>query len=145
MRFVKIIGLGLVLILPAVSHSATCIGNERTLRDECGAYSQAGMRECLERQVATSEQAIKEAEGTLKTALSRWDEDKKYVDLAQSRLAIASQVFKKNREAQCAFAAALGGGAVGNALDLKQLACMAELNYTRARQLESAAIELAGR
>jgi hypothetical protein len=145
MRIVKIIGLGIILALPAVSRSASCTLDESALRDECGAYSQAGMRECLVKHVATSEQAIKEAEDRMKAALSRWDEDKKYVDVAKSRLVTASRVFNKNREAQCAFAAALGGGAIGNALEIKRLACVAELNYARARQVEAIAVELAVR
>jgi len=43
---------------------------------------------------------------------------------------------------QCALAAALGGGAIGNALEIRRLACEAELNAWRADQLQRALVDL---
>lgn len=141
----RMIGAGALMLLSGLSCAAPCMMDERMLREECSANSQAGIRECLERQVVASEQAIRDAEGNVKNALGRWDEDKKYADLARKRAVKAAQAFKRNREAQCEFAAALGGGAIGNALDIRKLACVAELNFNRAKQLEYAASNLTAR
>lgn len=133
----SIIGLTAVLALPCVSLSAPCVADEKALRDECSAFSQAGMRECLAKHVTSSEQALKAAEGKLKAALSRWDEERRYVGVAGAKYSASVHAFERGRDAQCAFAAALGGGAVGNALEIRRLACVAASNYLRASQLES--------
>ena len=145
MQLKKTVAAVLVLMLPALAWPAACVSNEAALRDECSAYSGAEMRECLERKVAASELAVNDAENKLKTALSRWDEDKKYTDIAKTRFAATSQEFIRNRRVQCAFAVALGGGAIGNALEIRRLACVAELNNQRARQVEAVATGLTER
>lgn len=74
--------------------------------------------------------------------LSKWDEDTRYISVARARLRASNEVFRRYREEQCAFAAALGGGAIGNGLDMLRLACFYELDLTRAKQLESDATTL---
>jgi hypothetical protein len=39
--------------------------------------------------------------------------------------------------AQCSYASALGGGAIGNALELRRLACVVELNTRLAQSITS--------
>lgn len=138
MRAMKVIAPAFILALSSMSRAAPCPIDEISLRDECSAYSQAGMRECLAKHVAASEQALTAAEGRLKTALAKWDEDKKYVDLAKSRLLTATHAFPQGRDAQCAFASSLAGGAAGDSHEIYRLACVAEFNYLRARQLGGA-------
>jgi len=67
----------------------------------------------------------------------KWKEDKKYVDLAKMRFAASRKAFIEYRDKQCAFAASLGGGAIGHALETRRLACMTELNNRRAEQLRN--------
>ncbi|WP_406805837.1 lysozyme inhibitor LprI family protein [Burkholderia semiarida] len=74
--------------------------------------------------------------------LAQWDEDAKYINLAKIRLAASQKAFVKYRTAQYAFASSLGGGAIGNALEMQRLACVAELNNRRAAQLRDAVSDL---
>jgi len=100
------------------------------------------MRDCVEKRFQESEKALKQAEAEAFAALSRWDEDSKYAKLANRRLKAANTVFTRYRDSQCAFAASLGGGAIGSALETGRLACASELNDQRARQLKRAVADL---
>jgi hypothetical protein len=113
------------------------IPNERALRRACSeeALSEVDMRECLEKKAAESEKALKQAEDYALATLSGWDEDKEYIDLAKTRLIAAGKTFAQFRADQCSFAASMGGGAIGAALEMGRLACVAELNNRRARQI----------
>jgi len=140
----KLICLGPLIFFPAVvvAASMNVPPDARALREACSAYSQAGMRECLEKKVDDSRNALKRAEDQVASTLSNWDDDPKYVNLARARFAASARAFTKYRQEQCAFAAALGGGAIGNALDIMRLACIAELNGRRAVQLSHAVADL---
>lgn len=59
-------------------------GSERELRAEC-AFEPPGARECLEEKAAASEVDLKDAEKRVINALTRWDEDTKYVNQAKAR------------------------------------------------------------
>jgi len=144
MRKIVLIGLGLAVSLSAVaaSNSRFPAQSERTFRDECSAYSEAGMRDCLAKKAHESEQALKQAEKDVSAVLSKWDEDTKYINFAKKKFAASEKAFAKYREEQCAFAASLGGGAIGNTLDMGRLACVAELNSRRAEQLRNAVTDL---
>lgn len=144
MRAIVLICLGLTVSLPAIAASNTRFPaqSEHTFREECSAYSEAGMRDCLAAKVRESQHALKQAEERVSAALSKWDEDAKYINLAKTRFVASKKAFAKYREAQCAFAASLGGGAIGNALEMGQLACAAELNGRRAEQLRGAVSDL---
>ena len=123
------------LLLPLVSTAAPA--TRQSALDECGALSQAGMRECLAGKAADSQALLKRAENDAVTALAQWDEDAKYVKLAKDRLSLSSKTFERYREAQCAFLASLGGGAIASALDMRRLACTADLNNERAASLSN--------
>lgn len=131
----------LFLALPAQLSADTTSGrrvqDERAAREECSAYSQAGMRECLAKKAHNSEGALRQVEEKTISALSEWDEDAKYIALSKEKLRAANAAFAHYREAQCAFAASLGGGAIGNALEIGRLACVVELNNRRVEQLRN--------
>lgn len=113
------------------------IEDERSVIEECGALSQAGMRTCLGGKSLESATQLKQAENKVIATLSKWDEDAKYVVLAKERLTASSRAFEQYREAQCAFASSTGGGAIGNALELRRLSCLIGLNMRRAEQLRT--------
>ncbi|MCW7540459.1 DUF1311 domain-containing protein [Aquabacterium sp. A7-Y] len=110
--------------------------------EECGAHPQAGMRECLQQKARDSEAALKRAEENASQTISKWDEDAKYVAKARSTLKASNKAFSQYREAHCAHVATLAGGAAGNALEMRRLACVLELNGGRARQLSDTTSEL---
>lgn|GEM_PF-4538608 len=64
--------------------------------------------------------------------------DVKHIDLAKSKFEASNKGVLRYREAECAFKASLGGGAIGNALEMQRLACVFELNSRRTDQLRSA-------
>jgi uncharacterized protein YecT (DUF1311 family) len=135
-KIISILAFGLTIYF-SFANSATSnasVESERALREECS-YEITGVRECLEKKQKASQANLTRAEEQVRGVLSKWDEDEKYVNLAKARLTASGKAFTKYREAQCAFAASLGGGAIGNALEMGRLACMAELNNRRAEQL----------
>lgn len=103
------------------------------------------MRECLAKKADESQQALTRAGNSAVSALTQWNEDDKYVRAAKTNLAKSNKVFARYREAQCGFLTSLGGGAIGNALEIGRLACVAELNGNRAEQLRDAASALHSR
>ena len=117
---------------------ATELESEQAALEECGAYSQAGMRECLAKKSDESHAALKRAEEQAIAGLSKWDEDAKFIARAKEKLRASS----KYRDAQCAFATSLGGGAIGNALEMRRLSCLIGLNIERAKQLTNDASTL---
>ncbi|GAB2851696.1 DUF1311 domain-containing protein [Pseudoduganella ginsengisoli] len=130
------------LIFSAPLLAAPPLPAERALREECSAFSEAGMRDCLVHHAAQSAKVLKQAEESASAALAKWDEDAKFVRAAKVRLETSGREFLRYRDAHCAFAASLGGGAIGNALEMMRLACVAELNYRRAGQLTNAVADL---
>jgi uncharacterized protein YecT (DUF1311 family) len=144
MRAMKLIGFFLAAYLPvsALANSTAPALGERALREECSAFSQAGMRDCLAKKAENSQKALRQAEEKVVNALSSWDEDHKYINLAKVKFATSNKDFAKYRDAQCAFASSLGGGAIGNPLDMRRLACVTELNNRRADQLRDAVSDL---
>lgn len=144
MRPMKLILVCLTALLPLSTLAASTdpVVGERALREECSAFSQAGMRDCLVKTAETSQKALRQAEEMVAGTLSKWDEDSKYVSLAKARLAASSKEFARYRDAHCAFSLSLGGGAAGNALDMRRLACVSELNNRRAQQLRDAVSDL---
>ncbi|MHA6575446.1 lysozyme inhibitor LprI family protein [Pseudomonas yamanorum] len=141
MRSVKLICFWLAVYLPlsafATSPPALALG-ERTLREECSAFSEAGMRDCLEKKSENSQKALRQAEGKVASTLQKWDEDAKYISQAKAKLTASNKDFAKYRDSQCEFLASLSGGAAGNAHEIGRLACVAELNNRRVEQLHEA-------
>ena len=140
----KLIGLGLAIFFSAIAFAAstTAVFDERALREECSAFSEAGMRDCLTEKSKKSQKALSQAEEKVVDTLSKWDEDSKFLQLAKARLSASGKAFAKYRDEQCAFASSLGGGAIGNALEIRRLACVTELNNRRAAQLRDAVSDL---
>lgn len=144
MHTMRFIALCLAVSSPLLANAAlsNVVQDERAIREECSAHSQAGMRDCLAKKANESEKALKHVENKVNSALFKWDEDAKYIGLAKARLAASNKEFAKYREAQCEFLASLSGGAAGNAHEIGHLACVAELNNRRAEQLRNAVIDL---
>ncbi|MBC8750003.1 uncharacterized protein YecT (DUF1311 family) [Paraburkholderia sp. WC7.3g] len=144
MRTIKLICFGLVACLPTMVPAASTapVASEKTLREECSAFSQAGMRDCLAEKAEASQKALRRAEEKMAGTLSKWDEDNKYVNQARTKLAASNRKFAEYRETQCDFSASLSGGGAGNAHEMGHLACVSELNNRRAQQLRDAASDL---
>lgn len=126
-----IVTLLFLLARPLVAHADT----EAQILEQCSGASQAGMRDCLEKRAIASQHALRDTEKKTAEAIAAWDEDKKFIGAAQARLTAATQAFERYREAQCALSASLGGGAVGNALELRRLACVAAANDMQVEKL----------
>ncbi|MFY3386321.1 lysozyme inhibitor LprI family protein [Paracidovorax sp. MALMAid1276] len=106
---------------------------------DCDAYSQADRLTCLGKAAAASEVELTQARTALASAIDRWDEDAKYKAAARRQLDAADQAFAKHRTAHCKLQQALGGGAVGNGLEMRRLLCVGALNTARAAQLSEMA------
>ena len=144
MRISNLIILACAFGLPHFSNGvrAAELQSERAALEECGAYSEAGMRECLAKKARESAVRLRRAEERAVVALSKWDEDAKFVNLAKEKLKASSKAYEQYRDAQCAFAASLGGGAIGNALELRRLSCLVGLNNARTKQINTDSSEL---
>ncbi|MDQ1813279.1 lysozyme inhibitor LprI family protein [Massilia sp. CCM 9210] len=103
--------------------------------EECSEFSQAGIRECLAKKAIDSAASLKKAEARAADAISKWDEDANYIKAARAKLRAAGAAFAGYRQAQCAFATSLAGGAVGNSHEISRLACVADMNAQRAMEL----------
>ena len=103
---------------------------------DCDAYSQAGRLTCLRTAAAASEVKLAQSHQVLVVAIAAWYEDARYQAAAKRSLVAADRAFAKYRAAQCELNKALGGGAIGAALQMRQLLCVEALNTARAAQLE---------
>ena len=144
MPTIKLICLGAAICLPAIALAASTAPatGERALLEECSAFSQAGMRDCLEEKAENSQKAVGQAEQKMVGTLSRWDEDNRYIRQAKANLVASNKKFAEYRETPCEFSASPGGGAAGDAHDIRRMACVSELNNRRAEQLANAASDL---
>ena len=146
MRAMSLVALPCMFLLSELVHAAPDIvvhvQTEREMYEECSAFSQAGMRDCLATKAKSSRKALQQAEANAAKTLSQWDEDSKYANQAKAKLAESNRAFSKYRETQCRFSASLSGGGAGNAHEIGRLACEAELNHRRAEQLRNAVSHL---
>jgi uncharacterized protein YecT (DUF1311 family) len=144
MRSITLISFSLMICSPLFSLAASTntVLNEQALREECSASSQAEMRDCLIKKAKDSQKALKLVEANVFNTLSKWDEDKNYIDLAKAKLTKSNNEFNKYRETQCEFSVSLIGGGAGNSHEIGRLACVTELNNRRAEQLRSSVIKL---
>ncbi len=131
------------LSLSFLQTSTTPVIGARALREECSAYSQAGMRDCLSKKAVSSETSLQQTKAKVSRALTMWDEDKTYASQAKANLAISNKDFSKYRDTECKFLASLNGGAASNAHEIRRLACVAELNNRRDAVLTDAISDLA--
>lgn len=113
--------------------------------EDCDAYSQADRLTCLGKAAAASEMELTQARTVLASTIDRWDEDAKYKAAARRHLDAADQAFAKHRTAHCKLQKSLGGGAVGNGLEMRRLLCVEALNTARAAQLSQMAKSLTQR
>ncbi|MDP3671415.1 MAG: lysozyme inhibitor LprI family protein [Telluria sp.] len=134
--WIVLVSIPALLCLAGEGQSAD-IQNENSALEGCGALSQAGMRACLEGKSQESATALKQAENKAVDTLSKWDEDAKYIFLAKQRLTASSKAYEQYREAQCAFASSIGGGAIASALELRRLACLIGLNTRRTAHIRA--------
>ena len=139
MRISTLIVLACAFALPAFSGKirAAELQSKPTVLEQCGAQSQAGMRECLEKESRASNAALRHAEEQAAAAISKWDEDARFINLAKKKLRASNKAYEQYRDAQCAFAYFLGGGAIGNALEMRRLTCRIELDIGRIKQLNT--------
>ncbi len=114
-----------------------------SLREACGEYSQAGMRDCLIKHSKESELALDKAGKIAAGRIAGWDEEPGAIKKARAALVASGRHFIAYRDSQCQFVASLSGGAAGNAHEIRRLSCVAELNFERAEQLNSAVSGLA--
>ena len=105
----------------------------------CGGNSQAGIRQCLEIKARENAQLLRQAENRLFAAIAKWDEDQKFIKAATAKFTAANKAYATYRTTQCAFAASLGGAAIGNALPMRQLACPIDLDSARTQLLNISA------
>lgn len=140
MRIITRYLLGTLLMQLPLSFAAGFTGIEA-----CSGQSQADQRICLEATVKTGAAALAQAEQAALAAVARWDEDLRYRSAAGTSLQAANKSFVQFRLAECALAAALGGGAAGNARELRRLACVADLNHARTTHLRQQIADLAVR
>ena len=137
MKMISSIFMITLLLQPPASFAVSA-----TSVDECTANGQAGMRACLEKKSQESAIDLALAEKDVMATLARWDEDPKYLASARSAFKQSSKSFITFRQDRCAFAASLGGGAIGNALALRQLACLTDVNRVQAASLRAAVATL---
>jgi len=127
----KLAILVFMLVLPLAAYAS----DEASIVEQCGDASQVGMRDCLAKRAAESQRALSDTEKKAAAAIAGWDEDEKFIRAGQARLAASSKAFEHYREAQCALSAALGGGAVAGALELRRLSCVTAANEARVEHL----------
>jgi uncharacterized protein YecT (DUF1311 family) len=124
--------------LPCTAFSASA----EAVLDECSAFGQAGMRECIEGKAHESTATLKLAEEAARDAIAKWDEDARFISAAKARLAASNKAFVRYRETHCALVESLGGGAIGNALAIRRLACVSGMNTQRAEALSASVAAL---
>ncbi|WP_081103851.1 lysozyme inhibitor LprI family protein [Burkholderia anthina] len=144
MRAIRSIGFGLALSFPLLSIAASdnTVNTEKGLYEQCGAYSQAGMKDCLAKKASESREYLKKAEDDALAVIKKWDDGNKYIHASEEALAASNKEFAKYRAAQCEFSASLSGGGAGNAHEMGRLACVAALNGARVEQLRNAVSDL---
>ncbi|WP_447778715.1 lysozyme inhibitor LprI family protein [Variovorax boronicumulans] len=142
MRFI-VFSAVIFLSLSAGAAPSRVVQNETELRWACSneSASMAELRECLDKKEVESEVTLKRAEANLLRAITRWDIEPPYIAATKAKLAAARKSFAKYREDHCAYAKSVGGTAIGNALEMRRAACVAELNNQRAEQLRISAAD----
>jgi hypothetical protein len=137
MRSVSAIALALMCAAPVcVAHA----GSDKAAPQfdaarQCDQFSQAERHDCVSAMATDSAVALRLAEARAAGMIDNWFESAKVKKLANTSLKASSQAFGAYRQAKCAFAGALRGGAIGNAHEISRLACIADTNAQRALEL----------
>lgn len=137
----SIYAIAITLSSIAYSQENTSLQTEFEIREMCS-YDKAGIRACLEEKQKISEQALRQAEMEMQAMLAKWEQDASHINKSTQQLNLANESYKKFKKDQCDLAYLLGGSAIGNALDVRQLACETELNNRRAEQLRAFTLNL---
>ncbi|WP_166877627.1 lysozyme inhibitor LprI family protein [Massilia mucilaginosa] len=103
--------------------------------EKCDQFSQAARHRCLTEMAADSAVTLKQAETKAVQMIDQWFENATFKTLAKSKLKASSTAFATYRQAKCAFADSLRGGAIGSAHEISRLACIADTNAQRALEL----------
>jgi uncharacterized protein YecT (DUF1311 family) len=74
--------------------------------------------------------------------IEKWDEDVRYRAQARGALATSNAAFLRFRTRECGFASALAGGSIGTVHEHGRLACVYELNISRAASLDGLVADL---
>lgn len=106
--------------------------------EACYALSQADMRECLVTKANESQKLLAQTEKDVIKAISKWDEDSKYLFASKSQFAQSSKEFIRYRNAQCTFSASLSGGGAGNSNEILRQICIIKLNNSYHEMLQEA-------
>ena len=133
-------GLCLVFCLSTVASAdeAPATPTIREMNEECEEFSMSGMHECLKEKRDESQKKLLQAESYVNAVFSRWDVEDQYIAQARVRFITDKREFIKYREAHCLFIKSLGASGIGNALEMREYACITELNYRRIAQLREA-------
>ena len=80
MRAVRAVTLCLACSVPTLIGAASTQEAivEKNSRKDCSANSQAAMKDCLAKKALESDRELKQAEASVISSLSKWDEDAKY-------------------------------------------------------------------
>lgn len=105
--------------------------------DQCfNSASHAEARACLEARAKESALAVKNAENSLRSTLSNWDQEQEYKKRSISKLDTAAIQFQRYRKAECELQASLAAG--GNAAGDRRLLCCIALDEKRVAELQAA-------
>ncbi|NHZ95197.1 lysozyme inhibitor LprI family protein [Massilia sp. CCM 8734] len=122
--------------LSAVQAQASAAAPQRVEDKKCGEFSQAGRHDCFSKLHAKSTVSLKKAEAAALQKIAQWFENDRYKNIARTTMRSAGVAFVRYREAKCAFADSLRGGAIGNAHEISRLACLGAANTERALELK---------
>jgi hypothetical protein len=74
---------------------AATVQTEQEAREECSAYSEASMRDCLEAKAKASAALLKQPEGELRAALPNVDQWPRFVAEAKVRFTLSNREFAR--------------------------------------------------
>ncbi len=128
----------LMLVGLLLASSQVKPSSQAEVRDICSLqnFSQVAFGNCLEAYVEESAARLARAEKDAVARIENWDEDIRYRAQARGALATSNAEFLRFRTRECGFASALAGGSIGTAHEHWRLACVYELNISRAASLD---------
>lgn len=132
----KILGFAMLALASNIVTAAPT-NTVSTEYKECEQFSQADLNQCTVNNYLLSENRLKEVETNLTNKIKVWTEDNKYRSIASRKLTESRRDFVDYKKSNCSFAAALGGGAVGAAINLREVKCQLEMNKNRINEFNA--------
>lgn len=132
----KILGFTMLALASSIVTAAPT-NTVSTEYKECEQFSQADLNQCTVNNYLLSENRLKEVETNLANKIKVWTEDNKYQSIASRKLTESRRDFVDYKKSNCSFAAALGGGAVGSAINLREVKCQLEMNKNRINEFNA--------